>query len=395
MNQTQVRSVVRRFYVFEFLSGIHFMSAVLIPFFTDWGGISIATAQALQSWFTLCIFALEVPTGVVADHIGRKYSLCLGSLVMALGALLYGLVPHIASFAVAEFLFATGVALVSGADKALLWDALLGSDLETDTTAIYAKSRTLHLLGILIAAPIGSIMAGRFGLNSPMLFTSLSVVSAALIALSIPEPKSTHAPKEIRNYGLLAREAFLELRHNAILTRWIVNSVLVASTAYFVIWLYQPFMLKLGFEIRFFGFAHAALVTSEILVFTLYGKIWKLLGSPKKFFKLSAIIVSLGFLLAVAHPSATTLVVFLIFSGGLGLTRSEFMATEMNRYIQSKNRATMNSYAAMFARISQAILNPFVGLATDRSVFLSLLIVGLIPLFTLVFPLNGEEEIVE
>src|SRR5512143_671262 len=105
---------VKKYYLFQFVSGLHLIGAVLIPFFTDWGGVSIFVAQALQSWFTFCIFALELPTGVVADLVGRKYSVALGALVTALGAWGYGSVPNVAVFVIGEFLFALGVALISG-----------------------------------------------------------------------------------------------------------------------------------------------------------------------------------------------------------------------------------------------------------------------------------------
>ena len=46
-----VHSTVWRYYAFTFLKDMTFFSAVMVPFFTEWGGISLTQTQILQSWF--------------------------------------------------------------------------------------------------------------------------------------------------------------------------------------------------------------------------------------------------------------------------------------------------------------------------------------------------------
>lgn len=79
-------NTIWKYYLFSFLRDFAFFSAVLIPFFTKWGGISMTQVQLLQSWFMLWIFIMEVPTGAIADFFGRKHSLCLGTIIIASGA---------------------------------------------------------------------------------------------------------------------------------------------------------------------------------------------------------------------------------------------------------------------------------------------------------------------
>ncbi|MBU2036458.1 MFS transporter, partial [Patescibacteria group bacterium] len=77
----KLKSTINRYYLYSFLISLHLFSAVLVPFFTDWGGISQGKIQILQSWFMFWIFILEIPTGAVADYIGRKQSLFIGSVI--------------------------------------------------------------------------------------------------------------------------------------------------------------------------------------------------------------------------------------------------------------------------------------------------------------------------
>lgn len=59
-------------YLWRALMHMHFFAGVLVPFFTDWGGLSLNQMFLLQAWFFLWIFLLEVPTGALADKYGRR-----------------------------------------------------------------------------------------------------------------------------------------------------------------------------------------------------------------------------------------------------------------------------------------------------------------------------------
>src|SRR5688572_28951228 len=62
---------INKNYVYAYFKNFAFFSAVLVPFFTDWGHITLFQVQILQSWFSVWVFLFEVPTGAIADKIGR------------------------------------------------------------------------------------------------------------------------------------------------------------------------------------------------------------------------------------------------------------------------------------------------------------------------------------
>jgi len=51
------------FWIVDFILGLELIGSVLLIFFRDWGGLNQTQTQMLQSWFTLWIFILEIPTG--------------------------------------------------------------------------------------------------------------------------------------------------------------------------------------------------------------------------------------------------------------------------------------------------------------------------------------------
>ena len=119
---------------------MHFLSAVIVPFYTQWGGLTLAQMMAMNAWFMAWNFALEVPTGAVADVFGRKWSMVLGALCAAVAALVYVATHSIGVFLAAEVLYAVAYTLVSGADDALAFHQLatlrgLGADVRSCATA--------------------------------------------------------------------------------------------------------------------------------------------------------------------------------------------------------------------------------------------------------------------
>lgn len=374
---------ISRNYAYAFFKDFAFYSAVLVPFFTQWGGISLLQVQLLQSWFSLWVFILEVPTGAVADKIGRKHSIAIGSLITTLAVLLYGSFPRFEIFLLSEFLFAVGFAFTSGADQALLYDTLKEEQKERVSKQILGRAESWHLLGMLAAAPIGSLMAARLGINAPMILTSIPFFIAALIGWSIPEPKIHTGESASPKYFEIVKSGFKTLKSNAILRALAIDSVLVAGSAYFVIWFYQPLLTKIGIPIIYFGFIHAMFVGFQILISANFKIAEKIIGQGKQYLTISALLTSLSLILVAIYPNLISVFLLILLAGGLGLTRTTYITILANQYIKSGERATVLSSVSMLRRFSLIILNPLVGLAANYSLALALFLVGLLPLGTL------------
>ena len=380
-----VHSTVWRYYAFTFLKDMTFFSAVMVPFFTEWGGISLTQTQILQSWFMFWFFVLEIPTGAVADLIGRKHSIALGALCVSIAAIVYGSFPRFEVFLLGEFLFAVAMALISGADEALLYDTLKEAGRETESKKIFAKANSVHLSAMLIAAPIGSVIAARFGLNAPMLASAIPYFLASLVAWSIHEPSVHQAKSESKRYLDIVKTGLSYLRNHQVLRLLALDAILVALSAYFIIWLYQPLLRSAGVGILYLGLVHAVLVLSQIIISSNFERLIKLFGSDKAYLRASAIIVVLSFLLVAAWPSLFTISILVILGGGFGLSRLPLMSSYMHKFVPSGQRATVMSSISMFRRFGLVFLNPLIGFTADHSLRLAALMVGLLPLTIFLF----------
>lgn len=332
-----------------------------------------------------------MPTGAVADYLGRKYSLALGALFIAFAALVYGSIPRFEIFLIGEFLFAMGRALFSGADEALLYDCLKEAGREGESKKVFGKANAVHLLGLLVAAPVGSFIASRFGLNRPMQFSAIPFFMASIIALTIREPFVEKTESESKRYFDIVKKGFYFFYRQRTLRLLALDGIVVSSAAYFVIWLYQPLLQSVGVSIFYFGFIHALLLIAEIFVSSNFERLDRLFGSGKLLLRFSALITAFSFLLVAAFPNIIAILFFIILGGGFGLTRLTLMSTYMNKFIPSRERATVLSSISMFLRFTLVVLNPIIGFTADHSLASALFLVGLLPLSIFLFsPVKQE-----
>ncbi len=187
--QQAYRGNITKAYVFKFLTMFHLISGVLIPFFTVWGGIKFSQVMLLQAFYTLTIFIFEVPTGAIADRFGRKTSLVLACLVTSIAALVYGSYPNFWVFMLGEALWGLGTALISGADQAMVYDSLKELGEEDRSKKILGRWQSLGSIAIMIAAPIGSLVAKYVGLRWTVLFWAIPLFLAGGLAMTFKEPK--------------------------------------------------------------------------------------------------------------------------------------------------------------------------------------------------------------
>jgi len=75
------KSNVWKYYLFTIFANPIFVAPILTLFLLA-RGLSFTQVMFLEALFAAAVFVLEVPTGAVADLLGRKISLVAGSLFL-------------------------------------------------------------------------------------------------------------------------------------------------------------------------------------------------------------------------------------------------------------------------------------------------------------------------
>src|SRR3954449_9434281 len=126
---TTPRSIRRTYLVLLFGNTLaaSFIWGINTIFLLD-AGLSNLEAFAANAFFTAGMVLFEVPTGIVADTVGRRASYLLGTLTLSVSTLLYVLLWQVQAplweWAIASMLLGLGFTFFSGAVEAWLVDAL-------------------------------------------------------------------------------------------------------------------------------------------------------------------------------------------------------------------------------------------------------------------------------
>jgi MFS family permease len=367
------------FWIASFIMGIDLINPILLIFFKDWGGLDQTQIQILQSWMMLWIFILEIPTGVFGDVKGKKFSVILGYALIILGTIVYSIIPNIWMFALAEFIFALGIAFISGAEEAWMYDISKELKIENKFREISVIKNSLIMLGMFIAAILFIPLSKVLPVQQIFRFKILSTgITLTLLALFIP-PTDGKNDKSLRpSYIETAKKGISLLRNSTNLKEATIYLSILGSTSYFVIWLYQEALSVLEVPKEMFGVYNMVLLIAEIFMVRLGAILIKKCESKRVYIVLT-IVVALGFLLAAILKSILGVVFLLVLSGGLGLQVGGLLSKEINEEIDSEQRATVLSLIGMVRRLVLTIFNPFIGCLVDsKGVFIAFAVLGII-----------------
>src|SRR5262245_15377311 len=135
-------------------------------------GLTNLEAFAANAFFTAGMVLFEVPTGIVADTIGRRASYLLGTVTLAVTTLLYVLLWEVEApfwqWALVSILIGLGFTFFSGAVEAWLVDALRATGFDGDLDAVFARGEVAQGAAMLTGAVAGGFIAQPGGLGVPV-----------------------------------------------------------------------------------------------------------------------------------------------------------------------------------------------------------------------------------
>ena len=118
-----LQSNIYKLYIIKIAKWFMLFMPFMIPFYQD-NGLDLAQISILKSIYSISIVSLEIPSGYLADILGRKKTLIIGSLLGFLGFFTYSISYGFIGFLIAEIILGFGQSLISGADSAMLFDTL-------------------------------------------------------------------------------------------------------------------------------------------------------------------------------------------------------------------------------------------------------------------------------
>ena len=343
------------------------MLPVIVLFWQD-NGLDLFEVFLLQGIFAIAVVLLEVPTGMVADRLGKRRSLIMAMGASCIGMTVYALGRGFWSFLAAEVLLALGAALFSGADSALLYDTLKQLGREDDFAREEGRAQAIRMTGFALCNLAGGVLA-EVSLRATVWASAVGPLLGLGVAWAFveiqPRRESGADAAPSASYGTLIRDSvrFVQ-RHRLVQWQIAVLAVLTGSSIW-LLWLYQPYMQHSGLPVWAFGIAFASFNLFAAGVSTTAQRFDRALG------RVGAVAA-----LMILHTAPLALMAWFVyplsflFIFGQQATRAlarPIFAQRIMHYTYADKRATVLSIASLCGRLFFALTAPVVGLVAARA----------------------------
>lgn len=348
------------YYAFSFLVGFYIATGTTVLFERQLG-LSFAQIFTLDAIYMLMFILFEIPSGALADLMGRRKTILAGLATLIFAAIATGNAQNFTHLFLSFFIWALGFSLISGSSEALLYDSLKDEKL---FHRISGRALSFSVSGLALAGVVGPLLfAQHFRL--PYLSSALPFAAALLVMIFYRETTTTAKQQfSIRNHAKQIREGARRAFDNRFVL-WSTGALaLVFAVSYTFTSSYQPYLTQIGFNVTQFAFILPLMFVSEALGGAWSEKITSRVGEIAAFWGnfllLGMSLLFLGFL-----ASKFVVPLLLVYGFLQGFARP-LVSTYANRYIDSDHRATIISVQVMFSTITASALLFSFGFLTDR-----------------------------
>ncbi|MBL4902906.1 MFS transporter [Desulfotalea psychrophila] len=184
-------SNVRRFIAFRVFFNSRFYYPVFTILFLDYG-LTIEQFAILNTVWAFTIVCAEVPSGALADLIGRKQLLVTTSILMIAEMTLLAFVPLgnstliFSAFLINRILSGLAEALASGADEAMAYDTLVAKGDPEDWPKVLDIQMRIQNFSYMITMTIGAMIYDPGTVNSVLNWFGLQMELSQQVTMRFP-----------------------------------------------------------------------------------------------------------------------------------------------------------------------------------------------------------------
>jgi len=336
-------------------------------------GLGLLQITIIDAVFSISMALGEIPTGVVADKVGRKLSLLIGAFLDVGGLLVFVLSGQFALLVLANVILGIGMTFHSGAGTALLYESLQEAGKGELYTRVAGRVAAIGTAVKIVAGFAGSAIVTA-GLIYPFIAGCGLLVIMLIVVLFMREPpkhginpgeEATTNASQMGSYRSILAGATRVLRLPGVFS--ILLFMAVAGTiSYLSALLIQPFATDLGSSASAVGIAVTLVNVGGVAGSLLAGKV-STDGIGKRLILLSPVAVA-AFLFVAAFgkrtlwilvPCIVTRFVFSLIMPALG--------NSLNRRTPNAVRATVVSFRSVVSTALLTITEPVAGAVVDAS----------------------------
>lgn len=338
-------------------------------------GLSNFEAFAANAAFTAGMVLFEIPTGIIADTVGRRASYLLGTVTLAVSTLAYvGLWQVRGPFwmwLAASVLIGLGFTFFSGAVEAWLVDALASVGYAGTLDTIFGRGQVVSGAAMLVGSVAGGWIAQHTSLGVPyllrgaILFVMFAFAAVAMRDLGFTPERHGSTAQEVAR---LARQT-VDLGWKVPPIRWLmVQALATGGVGIYAFYALQPYLLELygdpnAYQVA--GLVAAAVAIAQMIGGLAAGQVRRLARR-----RTSALVVisvlSAGVMVAIGTVDSFGAVVTLTALWGLTFAAfTPIRQSYLNGLIPSRQRATLLSADSLMSSAGGVWAQPALGRVAD------------------------------
>jgi MFS family permease len=338
-------------------------------------GLTNLEAFAANAFFTAGMVLFEVPTGIVADTVGRRASYLLGTVTLTVATLLYVWLWQIHApfwaWALASLALGLGFTFFSGAVEAWLVDALHATGFEGELEDVFGRGQMVGGVAMLTGSLGGGVVAQQVSLGAPFILRAAVLAVMFVVAFRLMFDIGFTAEKggpplaEMRKIAASS----IEYGWRVPAVKWLmVQALATGGVGIYGFYALQPYLLDL------YGDPHAYVIAGLSAAIVAGAQILGGLCAPyirARFARrtsallLTAALSSLALLAIGTFERFWAVIAFAVVWALLFAATMPIRQAYMNGLIPSRQRATILSFDSLMSSSGGVWAQPALGRGAD------------------------------
>jgi len=385
VNQINKNIQYYKFCAYGFFKNLRFFDAFIFLFFLE-KGLLFVQIGLLYGIREIIVAIMEIPSGVIADSLGRRRILVLSFLFYILSFITFYYSSHFYAFVLGMALYALGDALRSGVHKAMIYQYLKINNWSDQKVNYYGHTRSWSQLGSAVSALFaGAIVFYSGNYSSIFLASIIPYLIDMFLIMSYPKSldiklKSLSKQAMADQFRKVLRAfmiSFKSIRFLKVLTSNSIYTGYFKSVKDYIQPLLMSFALTMPFLVNLNDEKKTAVIVGVIYFFIFLltsrasrvsGKLaarFRELGRPLNLTILVGFII--GIITGLTYASSYFILaiigfILIIIIENLRKPIGFAMVAEQSK---EKAMATTLSASSQAKSIFAAIISPFIGLVAD------------------------------
>ena len=363
-DQARMARNIPLYYLFHFFREFQVWIPVWIVFLTLEQGFSFTEVTVAEGLFLVAIVVLEVPTGVIADRWGRRTSVGLGALALCVALALFAVTSSFPVLLASFLTWSLAMALMSGADLALLFDSLKALGREQEYERHAGAGQAVSWGAAALGTVAGGPLAAWYGSELTIWLGVITTFGAAAVAFAMAEPLHQAEGEPHPSLRSIARAAADTAWHNRPVRLMLLISGAIGALLGSAQYLIQPFLLSAGVEVGItFSLLQVPQLLGGMVGSMIAYRIMRLAGESALIVVFAAI--GTGAYAGLALTNALGWVALFPLIAILEAAVLPVATGFINRRVGSEQRATILSMHSFVGSLFAAPLIPLIGASSD------------------------------